>query len=1060
MEHQYLKPIPKVPNDKYGDKGRAAERRRREVLAMRLADRFIATELPSLLEEPPKLLPSVEIVDASSHLFEVLAESTGCHGELAAGYNRFCDFIDAGNEAGAWSYPAIAKLHQLPTQALLRDAEWHRDAIDMHKLDLGLQRAIAEATPSDLEDAETLISLLIVYAATLSGICTSGALKALALSAFNGPEVFRSVEPDEAWILLRIEDANVTNVCVGEERLRIERHLLDPITLSLLNRISKLELDEGPPEIELLPMIRMVNDTAERLGLKRSSLPSIKQLGRVALSIEEQYTPIPHALLCAQAGVIPTVCLSERHWREMLWLDPPKQDDLDEPALRLDTNAISPPVVQDGGNANSSISTMSSALLMAIRKPKGRKDDRAKTLKNLKAIDAATWPLGGRLLCAYYQYHLSIKGNAVSTVRTYHSEIGRRLLKAMEGRDAFDADDIDAAYRAVINDEPSDKQQIRAAARLTELHHVGRSLFGLPALYEPLVSGVTAKRHVRAAFVCERVFERFLLALQSADLEAGFIECVAVISIIAYRTGMRPDDIVGLQVQDIEPGKWMTIKVRNNALSTGKTENAVRIIPLGLLLTRDENRLVRDFINRRRRRNRNRPTAALFNTEGSETQAVVRSQVSNVVIGTLKAIGHPGVLYDFRHTALCRLFLIGERQWELLDRVTPYSRKQQEAICKAVFGSAYEWSERYRALAALAGHGGPEITFDYYVHFSSWVVHRALRASTRTFDVRFLANITGIGATVLRRGASVVGTQDARLRLEDIRATALEHNRRIITTLGSRPIPSKKAKGISKIPSPSPTLWDVHGAFTDWEHGYSPKTIAFEYGFRRESFERMLSVAKSLASVMTRKNTPRLVSSNRKARKRDRVLPSLLTSVPLRMDAEILVRRFKAMYINAGKEQSSGPSRRDIAWAILHWLLNTTTHEPYARFVSRKELRRFLKIVSGAIPDNRWRIEIMVGKGQSVAEQYRFWSMPSRFDVVLMEGKRSAASSEAHVHLKHPTDKEMVEKMQKTLQRSKNRTRQYIVQKYTAHTLRFVFHMMAIVMLPPQLLEQYIEDRQ
>ncbi len=1059
MEHQFLKLIPKVPNDRYGDKGRAAERLRREVLAMRLTDSFIATELPGLIEDPPKPFPDTEIVDASSRLFEKLAENTGCHRELAAGYNRFCEFIDAGNEAGAWRYPAIAKLHQLPMQVLLRDAAWHRDAIAIHKLDLGLQRAITEASPTELEDTETLISLLVVYAATLSGICTSDALKALVLSAFNGPEVFRSIEPDETWILLKIEGSNVTNIVVGEERLRIERHLLDPITISLLNRISRLELDEGPPEIELLGMIRMVNDTAERLGLERSSLPSIKQLGRVALSIEEQYTPIPHALLCAQAGVIPAVCVPERHWREMLWLEPPKQDDLDEPALRLDTHVIAQPIVQDESSANTSISTMCSALLRAIRKPKGRKDDPAKTLKNLSAIDTTNWPLAGRLLCAYYQYHLSTKGNEVSTVRTYHSEIGRRLLRAMEGRDTFDADDIDAAYRTVINDGPSDKQQIRAAARLTELHHVGRSLFGLPALYEPLVSGITSKRHVRAAFVCERVFERFLLALQSADLEAGFIECVAAISIIAYRTGMRPDDIVGLQVQDIEPGKWMTLKVRNNALSTGKTENAVRIIPLGLLLTPDENRLVRYFINRRRRRNRNRPTAALFNTEGSETQAVVRSQVSNVVIGTLKAIGHPGVLYDFRHTALSRLFLVGERQWELLDRVTPYSREQQEAICEAVFGSAYEWSERYRALAALAGHGGPEITFDYYVHFSSWVVHHALRASTRTFDVRFLANITGIGATVLRRGASTIGMQDAQLRLEDIRATALEHNRRIITTLGPRQISSKTAKGIGKIPTPSPTLWDAHGAITDWEHGYSPKTIAFEYGLGRDSLERMLSVARSLASVMTRKNTPRLVSPNRKARRRNRVLPSLLTSVPLRIDAEILVRKFKAMYKSAGDENSSSPSRGDIAWAILHWLFNTTTHEPYARFVKHSELCRFLKIVGGAIPDNRWRIEIMVGKDQAAAEQAQIWSLPSRFDVLFIEGKRSAASSEAHVHLKHPTDKEMVEKMQETLKQSKNLTRQYIVQKYTAHTLRFVFHMMAIVMLPLQFLEDYINDR-
>ena len=160
MEHAFLDTIPDIPSHRFGEKGREARRIRGEVMAMRLTDRYIHDHLPGLLANPPMPVGSTELLKYSKALFDHLAEHTSCYRELAAGYNRFCRFITAGNEAGAWSYPAIAKAHELPTQPLLRDAEWQRYSILVHKIDQELQRKIAVTTASQLDDAEMLIGLL------------------------------------------------------------------------------------------------------------------------------------------------------------------------------------------------------------------------------------------------------------------------------------------------------------------------------------------------------------------------------------------------------------------------------------------------------------------------------------------------------------------------------------------------------------------------------------------------------------------------------------------------------------------------------------------------------------------------------------------------------------------------------------------------------------------------------------------------------------------------------------------------------------------------------------
>ena len=407
-----------------------------------------------------------------------------------------------------------------------------------------------------------------------------------------------------------------------------------------------------------------------------------------------------------------------------------------------------------------------------------------KAIKKLRSLDTKEWPIAGKMLHAWYLLHLNKRENKLTTVNTYHGVIGPALLEAMRKLDAYDADDLDEAYRRVIADRGSDKAMIYAARRLTDLHTFSQGEFGLPTLYEPLVSGVTNCRHVRAAYISEAVYRCGYNAIQHLTYrDAHYKERLSVLWIIAYRTGLRRNDLLRLQLRDIEKGKSLMLKVRNNRLGSGKTDNARRVIPLGVLLTADEHKVISRFIEKQRKQNVGNESVALFNVQGAPKEKIDPKHVTNDVVTILDRIGHPGVLHDFRHTALSRLFLIAEREWDLVERYSAYARKKAEAIYTAVFDSLYVRHERYRALAAFAGHASPAMTFDYYIHFSGLVFHTRLRRSTRGFSAEFLSQVTGIGKTRIKKVARTADVPTACITLETIRDLALQESSGMLTVV-------------------------------------------------------------------------------------------------------------------------------------------------------------------------------------------------------------------------------------------------------------------------------------
>lgn len=1047
MEHPYLNPIPANPTAGHGEAGRKARQVRKELAAMRLVDHLLISTLPQLLQQPPVRVEESVVQSFADTLFEELAKKGLPYYAMTAGWNRFCDFLDAGNRDGQWSYPAVPRLHQLPVQKLLRTLIWQRDSSLLHEIDRKLIKAVEQADSSVLESAPILIGLTLYYAATQSGIGTSQNLTALVKGIIADEPIYKEQVTGNLWMRLIIRDAAVTNACVDGEWVRLERLFLDPITVSLIRRFRASDRRLPSETFDGNKLVGWVNDAIAAVGTNCPRLTSLKQLGRVALSIEEQYTDIPQVLYEAAMGNVSNVVVPEWHWRSMNTLELPTPNDYGQATTQGEGNESTPPAACNPVKRQLRVDAVCTQLRDSIYIPPNTTATaklKRKAIKSLQALDSADWPIAGKMLRAWYLDHLVDRKNELGTVNTYHAAIGLALLDAMRELDAYDAEDLDEAYRRVIDGRNSDKAMIYAARRLTDLHAFSQGVFGLPSLYEPLVSGTTEHRHVRAAFISEDVYRQGFNSIPGLEYrDVHYRERLSVLWIIAYRTGLRRNDLLRLQLRDVEKGKSLMLKIRNNRLGTGKTDNARRVIPLGVLLTADEYELVSAFLEKQRRKHSGGLSVALFDVEGAPKEKIDPKHVSNDVITILVSIDHPGVLHDFRHTALSRLFLIGEREWDLVERFSAYSQEKAEAIYAAVFGSLYVRHERYRALAAFAGHASPAVTFDYYIHFAGIVLQARLRRSTRGFSDRFLSRITGIGKTRIRKAAKAHNMATDDIAPEAIRDLVIRESRSALVVVPPRSAPESSPLRIKRVAESWVTLWTAFAALSDWQKGHDPATISYDHGISEPTLKRYVTNGQRLAQEKTRWDTSRLFAKGRKAGQRPLLVPSVPTSPILTEDARRIVRAFREMY-KAGNQKDAAVSREDIEWAVVYWLTHSMTTEAFAIFRSPEDLLRFLTICDGAIHDSRWRIEIPLHDDSDIEAVRKTWRLKKDTVIARIPPKGRTEANFVRVCLKHPNDKDIVARMQRSFDTSETETRRLIVRRYSAHTLHFVFHMMAI----------------
>ncbi|WP_318508096.1 tyrosine-type recombinase/integrase [Photobacterium leiognathi] len=272
-------------------------------------------------------------------------------------------------------------------------------------------------------------------------------------------------------------------------------------------------------------------------------------------------------------------------------------------------------------------------------------------------------------------------------------------------------------------DKPNSKRYF--VARLKDLHQLGALSGVLPEVSSELFTQEKSTQHTRAGFVDEPLFSALLVHIEHLkDLNDDEKLCLKSLCIISYRCGLRLSELQKLQLRNVEISDIGWIDIRDNRYGNNKIASSRRKVPLFPLLLEHEKVIVQQHLVQRRLLH-NKQNSLVFSFGHNPYQCFDTSEVSRFVGQTLKALSglNHFVFYHLRHSCLSRLQLVFELDEELdtLGNLCRYSHLQRADIKSTLLGQSLQ--KGYFAIAALAGHESPEMTFAHYFHFSDVIAH-------------------------------------------------------------------------------------------------------------------------------------------------------------------------------------------------------------------------------------------------------------------------------------------------------------------------------------------------
>ncbi|WP_198330410.1 site-specific integrase [Psychrobacter cibarius] len=306
--------------------------------------------------------------------------------------------------------------------------------------------------------------------------------------------------------------------------------------------------------------------------------------------------------------------------------------------------------------------------------------------------------------------------------------------------------------------------------RLKAFHDHQRIHFDAPYVYFPWGSN---RQVVKANMISPRVYHAMKDYIQSSNLEIDQKQLCFIVLALAYRTGMRINEIIGIKVSDIADIGFINGKVieapkiilRPNRYRRLKSSSAKRVLPIDSLFKDDELQLFIALYYQHKRFKRR----YLF-SQGSGDQPLPSVFFSNMMkmIWDRLLITHDFTFHSFRHTAISQLALVLSGS-PLTQLMTDYDTAHSDTITKAVLANNKE-KGMWFGLASLAGHLTPDTTFEYYIHTAHILAGWQMSQAKLAMPITVFEMVTGIGyQTVNRQDNRAYATNTKQIHLDKMR---------------------------------------------------------------------------------------------------------------------------------------------------------------------------------------------------------------------------------------------------------------------------------------------------
>ena len=309
------------------------------------------------------------------------------------------------------------------------------------------------------------------------------------------------------------------------------------------------------------------------------------------------------------------------------------------------------------------------------------------------------------------------------------------------------ASDIKVSYL----DKLKDTQKF-TYGRLRAFHDYQRAYYDAPFVYFPWGN---KRQVVNANVISPRIYHAMkeYLVISELDYEQKNL-CLVVLS-LAYRTGVRIKELIGIKVGDIadiytdehgqsieQPQIWL----RPNRYRRLKSSSASRVIPINCLLKKDELEQFIQLYHQQKRLKR----GYLF-SQGSGDQPLPSVFFSNLMktIWDRMLGEHDFTFHAFRHTAISQLSLVLSKS-PLAQVMTDYDNEQCGRIIEGILGY-HKYQGTWFGLASLAGHLTCDTTFEHYIHTAHLLAGERLSNACLELPITVLELITGLDYSIIYR---------------------------------------------------------------------------------------------------------------------------------------------------------------------------------------------------------------------------------------------------------------------------------------------------------------------
>ena len=379
----------------------------------------------------------------------------------------------------------------------------------------------------------------------------------------------------------------------------------------------------------------------------------------------------------------------------------------------------------------------------------------------------------------------------LNTISKYVGCIGRDwlMLTMDEDVDQWEGNDFEEIYEQIIQSKVKDGRRVSVLSKSSEfddtssgidndnnatgqpLSHLDRLKdsqkftygrlkafhdhqcinFDAPYVYFPWGSN---RQVVKANMVSPHVYHAMKDYIQSSNSDFEQKQLCFVVLALAYRTGMRINEIIGIKVSDIADIGFINsqvvespkITLKPNRYRRLKSSSAKRVIPIDKLFKTDELQLFAALYYQQKRLKRR----YLF-SQGSGDQPLPSIFFSNMmkIIWDRLLINHDFTFHSFRHTAISQLALVLSGS-PLAQLITDYDTAHSDAIVKAVLVHNKEQGMWF-GLASFSGHLTPDTTFEYYIHTAHLLAGWQMSQAKLAMPITVFEMVTGIGYQAVNR---------------------------------------------------------------------------------------------------------------------------------------------------------------------------------------------------------------------------------------------------------------------------------------------------------------------